>query len=67
MEEEKDYYTVEEAKEMGVPQPTLANWLYVTRVAEERYFTEQVARLVIPKAVIDRWKMHRRVREDEQL
>lgn len=63
--EEKDYYTVEEAKEMGVPQPTLANWLYVTRVAEERYFQETVSRLVIPKTVVERWKKYRRVREDE--
>lgn len=63
--EDKEYYTVEEVKEMGVPRSTLLNWLYTTRVAEEKEFTEVVKKLVIPKSVIEKWSRYRRVRADE--
>ncbi len=63
--EDRDFYEVEEVRKMGVPRSTLLNWLYVSRVAEEREFTEVVKRLVIPKNVIEKWKRYRRVGTDE--
>lgn len=57
--ENKEYYTIKELKELGVPQSTINHWLYVSKRAKKIEIQKTIEEFVVPKEIVERWQYTR--------
>jgi hypothetical protein len=60
MEEKKEYYTLDEVKELGVPWSTWHHWIYIAKKGKAIEKTKIVKEYVVPAEVVEKWQILKR-------